>query len=307
MIKVAKSLSRYCSNDEYTTFGMRFHSLTSNYTASELGIPDSLLDEYRRELDLLTNIISQSRISDLTARIGRAKTVRDQLVTYLMGTIALSRKAPLDATAAAAVHLYNVTKPYISIQRLSSWKETSQIDSLILDLNKVENSPAVVILHLNEAVEKLADTNNEYKHLFAQRLEQNTASRLEAGKTVRTRMDRLYDTITQLSFVKSIADPTPRTAQYIASLNAIIGETNAAFRQRVALQKAQKAKHATVVGTGKGIAIHHLPIGEPYRIADIADRTVAQGTSGGALTDIAARVGVYWVEMQGKRYEVVVQ
>lgn len=307
MVKVQNTLSENFTNDEYTTFAERFFEFTGKFNPVDIGIVPADLSAFSTDMLLLRDIVSQSRISDQTVKINVLNTEINHIISFVFNSIDRARTVNIPAMRDAGIHLHNVKSPYVGIQRLSEAKKPSQVQGLVSDLSKEENTAAVVALKLAELIEKLDETNNDLIRLIAQRLEEQTASRLEAGHTVRARMVQLYDRMTNLAFAKSITAPTDKTTEYITGLNALINATNAAYHQRIAQQKVQKAKTPSVVGTTKGVVIHNLPRGEDYKVTDIAGRIIAQGTSGGATTDIATPVGEYTVFMLEKEYKVVVK
>ena len=58
--------------------------------------------------------------------------------------------------------------------------------------------------------------------------------------TVRLRMDSLYDDITTLAFVQSIAAPTAQTAAFVTNMNALIDEATALYNLRIGVAKAAR-------------------------------------------------------------------
>lgn len=76
----------------------------------------------------------------------------------------------------------------------------------------------------------------------ARRTNNKAASIKENSTAVRLRMDALYDDMTTMAFVQSVAAPTAETATFINNLNALINETSALYNQRIAAAKAAKKK-----------------------------------------------------------------
>ena len=93
---------------------------------------------------------------------------------------------------------------------------------------------------LNEIIVGLEETNGEYAILMAKRTEENAAARLEETKSVRARMIKLYDYMSTMAFVQSVAHPTEVTAAFVSSLNALISEVNTRYNQRIAQLNRKK-------------------------------------------------------------------
>ena len=163
---------------------------------------------------------------------------RDDLVVYLTTSVSQMRKSPIEAQRTAAQTVYNIIKPYIGIYKSANQQETAQIQGLLLDLDK-EGVPALIqTLGLKEILDSLRAANDEYAKLTAQRTGNRAASIKEASAVVRLRMDDLYDDMTTIAFVQSVAAPTAETARFVNELNALIDETTALYNQRVGAAKA---------------------------------------------------------------------
>ena len=138
--------------------------------------------------------------------------------------------------------VYNIIKPYIGIYKSANQQETAQIQGLLLDLDK-EGVPALIqTLGLKEIQDSLRAANDEYAKLTAQRTGNRAASIKEASMAVRLRMDDLYDDMTTIAFVQSVAAPTAETARFVNELNALIDETTALYNQRIGAAKAAAKK-----------------------------------------------------------------
>ncbi|MBQ5693710.1 MAG: hypothetical protein IIV71_00385, partial [Bacteroidaceae bacterium] len=57
--------------------------------------------------------------------------------------------------------------------------------------------------------------------------------------TLRLEMDALYKYITTLAFAHNVVTPSEDIAQYIVTINAIIGEANSSYNQRMAQKKKE--------------------------------------------------------------------
>lgn len=240
------------NNAEYTNFMNAFHRLAFAAGGSDsespdeisllanapLGITDAQKAAFEKELALMTDLVNQSRISDETALLLDLDKRRDDLVVYLTTSVSQMRKSPIEAQRTAAQTVYNIIKPYIGIYKSANQQETAQIQGLLLDLDK-EGVPALIqTLGLKEIQNSLRAANDEYAKLTAQRTGNRAASIKEASAAVRLRMDDLYDDMTTIAFVQSVAAPTAETARFVSQLNALIDETTALYNQRVGVAKA---------------------------------------------------------------------
>ena len=234
------------NNAEYTNFSNRVLSLVNQAGTLEpeggsaLGIEEEVTEEYGTLGGTMGDIVAQSRISDRTAELTAVDKQRDDLVVYLFKLLRSKKSSPLTEERKAATSLYNLLKPYVGCYRSPGQQETVQIRGLLTDARKAENLPNVEALALANILTELETANDEYASLTEQRTEERAASRLDESKTVRARMDELYDYISTVAFVQSVAHPTEATAAFVTNLNALIDETNALYNQRIAQAKRGK-------------------------------------------------------------------
>ena len=241
------------NNAEYTNFMNAFYRLAFaagggggdsespdeiSLDNNPLGITDAQKAAFEKDQVLMTDLVNQSHISDETAQLLDLDKQRDDLVVYLTSSVSQMRKNPIEAQRAAAQTVYNIIKPYIGIYKSANQQETAQIQGLLLDLDK-EGVPALIqTLGLKEIQDSLRAANDEYAKLTAQRTGNKAASIKEASAAVRLRMDDLYDDMTTIAFVQSVAAPTAETTRFVNELNALIDETTALYNQRVGAAKA---------------------------------------------------------------------
>lgn len=234
------------NNAEYTNFSNRVLSLVNQAGTLEpeggsaLGIEEEVTEEYGTLGETMGDIVAQSRISDRTAELTAVDKQRDDLVVYLFKLLRSKKSSPLTEERKAATSLYNLLKPYVGCYRSPGQQETVQIRGLLTDARKSENLPNVEALSLANILTELESANDEYASLTEQRTEERAASRLDESKKVRARMDELYDYISTVAFVQSVAHPTEATATFVTNLNALIDETNALYNQRIAQAKRGK-------------------------------------------------------------------
>lgn len=214
-----------------------------------LGITGEEKDALKEDMDLLTDLVSQSRISDETAAMQDLDKRRGDFVVYLTTTISQARKSPIATQSAIAQSLYNVIKPYIGISRLANQQETAQIQGLLTDLAKETNAANIASLGLADVVEALREANDEYARLTSQRTSTKAATSKEDSATVRARLDDRYDDITTMAFVQSVANPSEEATLFINEMNALIAETTALYNQRMGVARANKEKDEATTTT----------------------------------------------------------
>lgn len=235
------------NNAEFVAFMTRFDELVSKAGTLEgeeeksaLGFAITELEAFGSDLNLIKDLVDQSRISDYTAQLQGIDKERDEWVVSLFAEVRSGKTSKVASRREAAISLYNIIKPYTGCYRLPGMQETSKIEGLLIDLKKPENTSLVTTLGLNEIIVGLEETNGEYAILMAKRTEENAAARLEETKSVRARMIKLYDYMSTMAFVQSVAHPTEVTAAFVSSLNALISEVNTRYNQRIAQLNRKK-------------------------------------------------------------------
>ena len=245
------------NNSEYANHMNRFYALIPKKEEEDrpviesiddpvgpasVGISDEQMTALRTDLDLLDDLVNQSRISDESAMLADEDKVRDDLVVYFTTVISQARKSPVLAQKTASVSLYNQVSPYIGIYKLADQQETQQITGLLIDMEKEPNKTNVATLGLTPVLEALKASNQRFIELTAQRTENRAAASIDNSKTVRARIDPLYDDMITMATATNIINPTATTAAFITAVNALVAETKTRYNQRIGIAKANKDK-----------------------------------------------------------------
>ena len=233
------------NNAEYTFFMQRVADLVAAATPEKLGLTTALTDAFRANIDRLTDIVAQSRVSDETAQIADTDRTADALIVYLMAAFRTGKSSPITAQRTAATTLYNATRPYIGCQKLPQGQQIQAMRGLLVDLAKPDLAAHVKTLTLEPVVARLAEVTSAYAALIDARAASQSANHLDAAKTVRTETDPQYDEIATRAFATSVVTPTADTAAFVTALNKLIADTDAAYNQRIAQLHAAAAAHTS--------------------------------------------------------------
>ena len=233
------------NNAEYTFFMQRVADLVTTATAEKLGLTTVLTDAFRANIDRLTDIVAQSRVSDETAQIAEVDKQADDLIVYLMAAFRTGKSSPITAQRTAATALYNATRPYIGCQKLPQGQQIQAMRGLLVDLAKPDLAAHVKTLTLEPVVARLAEVTSAYAALIDARAASQSANHLDAAKTVRTETDPQYDEIATRAFATSVVTPAADTAAFVTALNKLIADTDAAYNQRIAQLHAAAAAHTS--------------------------------------------------------------
>lgn len=231
------------NNAEYTNYMSRVHAEVVLITAKKIGINQENITSLENNIAKLNDLLAQSRISDNTAKLAELDHERDNIIVYIMAEIDNKQRNPIASVKTAAISLYNATHQYTGIQREADQQETQKINALLADLAKPENATNVTSLGLNEVVAQLKQLNDEYASITSERTEEKTAEATDSSKVIRRENDELYDYITTMAFVTSVAKPSNEVTAFVININAIIDEITTRYNQRRAAEKAHKKEN----------------------------------------------------------------
>ncbi len=230
------------NNAEYVNFASRFSSLLSPTELETFGLENG---DYMRYIDLLgtlSDLVAHSRISDETAEMQALDKERDAIGVHLMNIVRTERSSPIAARAKAAQSLYNVLKPYTGFQKLANQQETVTINGMLQDLQKEANTDHMQTLGISPLRDALSEANARYSMLTESRTASRESAKMDNSKVVRSEMDDLYDYMSTMIFVQSVAFPSEELSSAVTKLNAIIDEVNTSYNQRIAQAKSAEER-----------------------------------------------------------------
>lgn len=235
------SLSRL-NNAEYTYFAGQIVTRILADTAEALHVPAATLAAYKANYEKMVELVAQSRISEETAEIAEVDSEEDAIIVYINATIRNAKSSPLSDKKAAGTALYNVTKPYIGIQRLPQRQQVQKVSGLLSDLAKEEVATYIETLGLVEEIERLDTLNARYLDLLTRRADSQVTNAVESAKPIRTEMDAQYNEMITTAWAFSIATPSDVLTAFIVFLNKLIDDTNTAYNQRMAQSGKKEEK-----------------------------------------------------------------
>lgn len=210
-------------------------SLDENVQAKgspDIGLSADFVQTMEKDLVLLADVVNETRIAQETEEAAMHEKNRDNLVIYITTRISRAGTLPLEAERDAGKFLYKVIKPYIGIARLPVAQESVQIQGLLIDLRKAENTAYVTTLGLDAYLAELEKENNAYIALTSTRTQNRAANKKESGAVIRARLDAQYDDLVMLAQSFCVAVPSEKATTFVNNLNQLITETTTAFNQR---------------------------------------------------------------------------
>ncbi len=225
------------NNLEYGYFANNFLALMQETTAEKLHVDQRLIDAFADKKNTLDDISEQSTISNETVQINEIDKVTDDIVMSLFDTLEAGKKSPIATRKKAATELYNALKPYKTCYRLPQAQEVQSLRGLLVDVKKENLAAHVTTLGIDDIVEALEETTEQYGSLLEQRKINKEAANLGTAKSVREAMYELYEYITTVAFAFSVAIPSPELTNFVKTTNRLINNTNEDYNRRTAGNK----------------------------------------------------------------------
>ena len=219
------------NNYEFAYFTTEFLSLVKATTAEKLHVASSVVDKLAADTALFTDFTQQTRISDETAKIADVDKQTDDLIVAIFDTVRSNKKSPLATRKTAATELYNVLKPYTGCYQLAQRQEVQAVRGMLTDLAKEKAAAHVATLGLDDLVEALTESVEQYAALLTQR-EEGKAENVGMSKKVRASLVEQYDYITTVAFAFSVAEPSEELDNFIQKTNLLIDSAKKAYNLR---------------------------------------------------------------------------
>ena len=223
---------------EYTNFIGRFLTLTTGAGIGVVHYEQADIDRMTQLRGLLVDNFKRNMAAAETASLQELEALRDEIGRIIIDSVKAGQSMALPAIAEASKALWHVLQPYNGFYALPNMQETTAIEGMLMDLSRGDCPTHLATLGLTDYVAQLADANNRYVALEAQRTVSNSDAKAPDSKTIRTEMDALYTYITDVAFAHQVLNPTTELARYIRDVNDMIAEVNAAYNQRTGQTKS---------------------------------------------------------------------
>ena len=230
--KIKDFYAEKLNNYEYAYFTTEFLALVKAITAGKLHVTQNVVDRYETDATTLIDLTQKSRISDETAKIADIDKQTDDLIIYIFDSIRSNKKSPLAARKTAATELYNALKPYVGCYRLAQRQEVQAVRGMLADLAKEKLAAHVATLRMEDMVEALTESVNEYAALLTQREEGKADNNVVNTKQLRASLVEQYDYISTMAFVYSVAEPSEELTNFVQKTNILIDSVNQAYNLR---------------------------------------------------------------------------
>ena len=224
---------------EYTNFINRFRKITIGAGIGVVHYEQADMDRLVQLHGLLVDNVKRNMAAAETASLQELEALRDEIGRIIIDSVKAGQSMRLPAIVEASKQLWYVLQPYNGFYALPNMQETTAIEGMLFDLSKGDCPTHLATLGLTDYVAQLADANNRYAALEAQRTVSNSDAKAPESKSIRTELDALYTYITDVAFAHQVLNPTSELARYIRDVNDMIAEVNAAYNQRMGQTKSQ--------------------------------------------------------------------
>ena len=229
-------LTKY-NTAEYCTLMDRFINQTVATGADTLHYEEADMTRLRQLHSQLQNNVARTSASPETQKLQALDVERSTIGQYILSCVKNSLTLPIADKSAAATALYTVLKPYVGFYNQPAPQKTSIIDGMLLDLSQDAMQEHLTTLGLGTYIEMLTLKNAQYKVALEVRTQARNANKSVDSATIRQEMDAIFDNITIVAFAHGVVTPNEDIDAYIAMVNAIIGEINTSYNQRMAAKK----------------------------------------------------------------------
>lgn len=234
------------NNDEYAHFMKSVANLIQNATLEKLSLEENDFEEFQNKLELLTDVVRQTRSSAETKKIVDLDKQRTKMLSFLLSSIKIGRNNIDEVNKESSVLLYNDIKNYYGIQTLPSRQKSNAIDGLLKDLSKSKNVLHINRLRLSEVIIELNKCNQEHQRLVEGRAESQFVNVLPNAKRMRDELNEMYKYFVTCAFASNVVKSSLESLNFIGLLNKLIEDTMLSNKQRLSqvssVKKSDKEK-----------------------------------------------------------------
>lgn len=210
---------------------LMFHQEVLRYigqaTPAELKI-ETQAPLYEAEVGVEQTVVNRPSSQRYTEQLADADNQRDDAVSVFVNVVKAQTRSVMPEKKEAALQLRSVINPYTDVAREAYMKETAAIRGLLAALKDEKNKPLVTLLHLDDEVVAIEETNGTFETLHQQSQEDaQVRQELEAidTKELRSRVDTLYQDIVKVVNAFAIAVPSEAINTFVTNVNGLIYRT----------------------------------------------------------------------------------
>ena len=228
IIRIERSNSGNFNNARHTQYQLELYELVSEADRQKLNLPEALLKEWKRLVDLEVQITEEATSSVKTDHMKELDGQRDELLTNLFSVVKAQKTSPVALIKAAAKKLDKVLKPYAGLQHEAYDEEHAHIVGLLVDLDLCTDD--VTLLGLTPVVTGLKTVNDEFAKLHKERRAESAKSKLPAAAEIRPQSDQVVEVVCQYIQASYLLSTDSNDRQMMEELAAQINNAMTDFR-----------------------------------------------------------------------------
>ena len=247
MKRLKKISTKYVSQFD-NAHHMRYHRAlyvkVSGVDKLKLHVTDEMLATWQACIAVEVEINRATAASVYTQQLVEKDKERDNVLSFIIGTIDVNRHAAAKNVCEAARVLGLKLKPYRGIQEEGFEAETAHVIGLLHDLDK---QPAeLTLLGLEASIEQLRTLNTEYEKMLDLRSTDKLETKIPSAKEARPKTDAAWEVIADLIYASYQLAATDADRTLIEKLIDEINQTTADFtvvhKQTLAQRAAAKKR-----------------------------------------------------------------
>lgn len=237
------SYSRF-PNALHVQYHREAYQLISAVDKKKLHLTDSLLQLWKKYIDLEIQQNNEATGSVHTVKMASIDAERDKVLVHLFGLVRAMISSPEKSLSEAAQQVHIIFKPYYGIHREGCEAESGHIVGLLEDTRKCQAE--LTTLGLAPVIGKLRDLNQDYERISAIRRKEAAQAILPSASQVRPETDKAFECVCQhiqaAYLYAATADDEKLIADMVAHLNQTSADFNTTYRASVAHRKLAAKK-----------------------------------------------------------------
>ena len=233
------ALAKRCNYAEYTFVVNKLADMLSGEDKSMLNFPKGVFERFQDGATKMLDTLNSSRATAETTKIENMNKLLNKHLVYILGVVRLAKNSGIEDKCEAAKELYCITKMYRKTRRAPRRQKSSQIGSLIYELNSPKAAELIKKLSLTEEVNTLTQLNDEYLKLLKRRADIQVSNSKDKPALIRKEMNSLLNIMLTCIRCAYYTNPTEKLTQLILSINKLFCDITTEYKQRLAHRKKE--------------------------------------------------------------------
>ena len=244
--RIKKSSSSQFTSARHAHFHTQVYGMVAEYGFDKVHVPIELSIEWKRNIDIEADLNNQSFAHTETSQLNEYDHKRDELLYFFFGAIRNGLRSPEAKFKSASEALTSLLYPYKDLQGQARDRKTAQIEGLIIDMRKDENSAHMDTLALRSTVDMLEGVNKAYQKLKNSLTRKKATKPEESPDDVRRRTNTCYEQVADMIYASYLLETDitrkEEIGRLIDALNQFIEEQKIAYKQSQAQKTREKKK-----------------------------------------------------------------